>query len=156
MSDAPRAPVPRALSAAPPEEFEFSEVHKEGLASLAASMSFVGVCVMLLGIMSGTFALAAAYGGFPGVGMGLSVAAVVCMPLGWWATSGGRSLSALVRTRGRGVAHLMEAVRQLRWLFGFARIFIIVYALAAMAAGGAFVWCNFVVEKGGKCFAFWG
>jgi hypothetical protein len=164
MSEAPHPPALRAsappppsrASASPAGEFEFSEANKEQLAALAASMSFVGVCVMLLGLMSGTFALAAAYGGFSAIGGGLVAGAAVCLPLGWWATSAGRSLSALVRTRGRDVAHMMEAVGQLRWLFGFARVFIIVYALAAAAAGAAFVWCNFVVEKGGRCFAGWG
>jgi hypothetical protein len=143
-------------SAPPPGEYEFSEAHKEDLASLAASTSFVGVCVMLLGLMSGTFALAAGYGGFAAIAVGLVIGSAVCLPLGWWSMSAGRSLSALVRTRGRDVAHLMEAVVQLRRLFGFARVFIIVYALAAAAAGAAFVWCNFVVEKGGRCFAAWG
>jgi hypothetical protein len=172
MSDAPRplasrvsaAPPARASAAPPariapapqPGEYEFSEDAKEHLAALAASTSFVGVCVMLLGLMSGTFALAAGYGGFTAIAVGLVIGAAVCMPLGWWSTSAGRSLSALVRTRGRDVAHLMEAVGQLRRLFGFARVFIIVYALAAALAGGAFVWCNFVVEKGGRCFAAWG
>jgi hypothetical protein len=157
---APRAsaapPAPRASAPPPPGEYEFSEAAKEDLAALAASTSFVGVCVMLLGLMSGTFALAAAYGGFAAIGVGLVVGAAVCLPLGWWSTSAGRSLSALVRTRGRDVALLMDAVGQLRRLFGFARVFIIVYALAAAAAGAAFVWCNFVVEKGGRCFAAWG
>jgi hypothetical protein len=161
MSDAPHSPGLPSLpalraSAPPPGEFEFSEANKEDLASLAASMSFVGVCVMLLGLMSGTFALAAGYGGFVAIAAGLVAGAAVCLPLGWWATSAGRSLSALVRTRGRDVAHMMEAVGQLRRLFGFARVFIIVYALAAAAAGAAFVWCTFVVEKGGHCFAAWG
>lgn len=156
MSAAPLPPAARASAAPPPGEYEFSEANKEGIAALAASVSFVGVCVMLLGLMSGTFALAAGYGGFAAIAVGLVAGAALCLPLGWWATSAGRSLSALVRTRGRDVALLMEAVGQLRWLFGFARVFIIVYALAAAAAGAAFVWCNFVVEKGGKCFAGWG
>ncbi len=160
-SRAPSAPrasaAPAAPSAAPvATEFEFSEAHKESLAGLAASMSFVGVCEVLLGLMSATFALGAGYSGYPGVAAGLAAGAAVCMPFGWWAMSGGRSLSALVRTRGRDVAHLMEAVGHLRWLFGFARVFIIVYALAAMTAGGAYVWCNFAVDKGGKCFSFLG
>ena len=166
MSDASRAPAPRPSAAprapasgpsvAPPGEYEFSEPDKEHLAALAASTSFVGVCVMLLGLMSGTFAMAAGYGGFAAIGAGLVAGAAVCLPLGWWATSAGRSLSALVRTRGRDIKHLMEAVAQLRRLFGFARVFIIVYALAAAVAGAAVVWCNFAVDKGGRCFAGWG
>jgi hypothetical protein len=125
-------------------------------ASLAASMSFVGVCLMLLGLVSTLFALGATYGGFWAVGLALVVGAAICLPLGWWMTAAGRSLSALVRTRGRDVARLMEAAVQLRRLFGFARVFVILYALAAMVAGALFVWCNFAVDKGGKCFAGFG
>jgi hypothetical protein len=144
------------MSDPPQREYEFSEAHKEALAALAASTSFVGVCVMLLGVMSALFALGAVYGGFAAIGVGFLAGTAVCMPLGWWATSAGRSLSAMVRTRGRDVALLMEAVAQLRRLFGFARVFIIVYALAAAVGAVGFVWCNFVVDKGGRCFAAWG
>jgi hypothetical protein len=173
MTDAPRAHVPRVSTPVPAEggrpaaaasgaarsnadEYEFSEAHKERFAALAASTSFVGVCVLLLGLMSGAFALASVYGGYAAVGVALLAAAAVCVPLGWWATSAGRSLSAMVRTRGRDVVYLMEAVAQLRRLFAFARVFIIIYALAAAVAAAGFVWCNFVVEKGGRCFAAWG
>ena len=163
MTDPPRTstrpspPVARpASSLPPPGEYEFSEEHKEALAALAASTSFVGVCVLLLGLMSGVFALGAGYGGFFAVAVGLVAGCAVCLPLGWWTTAAGRSLSALVRTRGRDIARLMEAVVQLRRLFGFARVFIIVYALAAAVAGAAFVWCNFAVDKGGRCFAGFG
>ena len=90
------------------------------------------------------------------IAAGLLAGAAVCLPLGWWTTAAGRALSALVRTRGRDVARLMEAVAQLRRLFAFARVFIILYALAAMVAGAGFVWCNFAVDKGGRCFAGFG
>jgi hypothetical protein len=140
----------------PPDEYEFSEAHKETFASLAASTSFVGVCHILLGLVVVVFGLGAAYGGYTAIGVALVVGGTVCLPMGWWMTTAGRSLSALVRTRGRDVARLMEAVQQLRLLFAFARIFVILYAMAAMAAGGLFVWCNFAVEKGGRCFAGFG
>jgi hypothetical protein len=152
----PRASSPSSSPSLPPDEYEFSEAHKEVFASLAASMSFVGVCEMLVGVMSVVFALGAGYGGFLGVAVGLLVGAAICLPLGWWMTAAGRSLSALVRTRGRDIARLMEAVVQLRRLFGFARIFVILYAIAAMVAGALFVWCNFAADKGGRCFAGFG
>jgi hypothetical protein len=155
VSTRPSPPVAKA-SLPPASEYEFSEDRKEIFAHLAASMSFVGVCVMLLGLMSGVFALGAGYGGFLAVAAGFLAGAAVCLPLGWWTTAAGRALSALVRTRGRDVARLMEAAVQLRRLFAFARVFIILYALAAAVAGAAFVWCNFAVDKGGRCFAGFG
>jgi hypothetical protein len=66
--------------------------------------------------------------------------------------SAGRSLSAMVRTRGRDVERLMEAVVQLRRLFGLARIVIILLAMLVTIGGALVVWCNLVVERGGKCF----
>ncbi len=111
-------------------------------------MSFVGVCVVLLGLMSVVFALGAGYAGFAAGGVGLAVGAAVCIPLGWWTVSAGRSLSALVRTRGRDVSLMMAAVHQLRRLFGFAPVLVVAYAAAVVAIA----WCTLLV--GGKCFSW--
>jgi hypothetical protein len=70
--------------------------------------------------------------------------------------SGGRALSALVRTRGRDAQHLLEAVAQLRLFFGLARAVIIIQALAMAAAVGIVFWCAFVADKGTKCWGAWG
>lgn len=140
---------------------EFSQDEKESFRALAASMSFVGVCLILFGVLLGMLAAGALYSGFAtsGLATGAGVALVVAvayLPAGWWAMSGGRSLSALVRTRGRDAQHLLEAVAQLRRLFGFARAMIIVQALVIAAVAGIFVWCSFVVDKTGKCWGPWG
>jgi hypothetical protein len=169
MSDAPRASASRARASspsspsagpaafrsarpppvsAPTPEYEFSEDHKERFSTLAVSMSFVGVCVTLLGLTSIVFAAGAGYAGFPGGALGLAIGAAVCIPFGWWTASAGRSLSALVRTRGRDVPLLMDALAQLRKLFWFAPVLIIAYA----AAIAAVAWCTLLV--GGKCFAW--
>jgi hypothetical protein len=50
------------------------------------------------------------------------------------------------------VERLMEAVAQLRRLFGLARVVIIVLAMGVTVGGALVVWCNLVVEKGGMCF----
>jgi hypothetical protein len=51
----------------------------------------------------------------------------------------------------------MDAVRQLRRLFGFGRVTIIVCALLGAGVAGAAFWCTFVMDKGGHCFAgAWG
>jgi len=147
MSDAPRPSAPPPVAA-----YEFSEAHKDSFQALAASMSFVGVCVMLLGGMSAIFALGAVYAGFLREGLALVAGAAVFMAMGGWTMSAGRSLSALVRTHGRDIEQLLDAVGQLRRLFGFARVVIIVVALLVVVVAGGIVWCNFVVDKGGRCF----
>jgi hypothetical protein len=160
MADSPH---PLADSADPTSQggVSFSEEQRESFRALAASMSFVGVCSILFGVLLGLLAAGALYSGF--TTNGLTVLAVVVLgvsvgyiPAGWWAMAGGRSLSALVSTRGRDVAHLMASVKQLRALFGFARAVIIVQALVIAAVAGVLVWCTLVVDKGTKCVVPWG
>jgi hypothetical protein len=135
--------------------YEFSDEEKERFRGLAASVSFVGVCTMLFGAMSVLFAFGAAYAGFVGNGIALGVVAVLLLVMAWWTVSAGRSLSAIVTTRGRDSERLMEAVDQLRRLFGFARFAIIGVATTAVLAAGAVLWCTFAVDKGGRCLS-WG
>ncbi len=135
---------------------EFSEEQKDSFRALAASMSFVGVCLMLFGVLLGVFALGAVYSGFAVNGAAIVAVAAAYAPAAWWTMSAGRSLSALVRTRGGDMGYLMEAVGQMRLLFGFARAVIILQALLIAAAAGIFVWCTFVVDKGGRCWGAWG
>jgi hypothetical protein len=128
---------------------EFTEAHKESFRALAQSMSFVGVCLMLFGCLSGTLAVGALYSGY--AISGLAIAATVAAALAgsyiaaaWWTAAAGRALSTLVRTRGRDLDHLMEAVGHLRKLFGFARALIIVQAALLASIGCAFAWWTFL------------
>ncbi|MGO9832664.1 MAG: hypothetical protein ACLP1X_00465 [Polyangiaceae bacterium] len=145
MSDGPRPPT---------GAFEFTEAQKDRFRALAASVSFVGVCTMLFGGMAVLFAFGAVYSGFAANGAGLAVGALLLLVMAWWTVSAGRSLSGLVVTKGRDVERLMEAVEQLRRLFGFARVAIIVVALLVVGIAGTIVWCTLAVDKGGKCL-FW-
>src|SRR5260370_40270531 len=52
-----------------PEAVSFSEQQRESLRALAASMSFVGVCLMLFGVLLGVLALGALYTGFATSGL---------------------------------------------------------------------------------------
>jgi hypothetical protein len=148
---APKSDAPR-----PEPGYEFSDVHKESFRALAASVSFVGVCTLLFAVLSVIFAAGEVYMGFVPNGIATAVASGVYGLMAWWMVSAGRSLSAMVRTRGRDVEHLMEAVAHLRRLFGLWRIAIIVLALVVVVAGAIIVWCTFVVERGGKCFGGFG
>src|SRR5262249_53064442 len=117
-----------------PMEPEFSDEQRDKLQSLAASTSFVGVCLMLLAALGVTFALGAAASGLPAAAMGLFAGALLCAITAWWTVSAGRSLAALVATRGKDVEHLMAAVGQLHRLFAFGCVAIVVAALAAAGA----------------------
>jgi hypothetical protein len=146
----------RGTPSSPPPEYEFSDAHKESFRALAASVSFVGVCTMLFGAMSAVFALGAVYAGFASQGLALLAGAAVSLLTAWWTVSAGRALSSLVATRGRDIGRLMEAVVQLRRLFGFARVVIIMMTFGVVAIAAGIVYCSFLVEKGGRCFAAFG
>jgi hypothetical protein len=152
MTEASRPPPPASEAVAPPE-YEFSEAHKESFRALAQSMSFVGVWSLLLGGLG--FAVFGLFGiaeGFVASGVGALVGAAIYLPIAWWTMSAGRSLGALVRTQGRDVRRLMEAIGQLRLLFAFARIVILVVTLLTMLVTAGVFWCMLVGGAGGRCF----
>ncbi|HEY4015921.1 MAG TPA: hypothetical protein VGM06_21440 [Polyangiaceae bacterium] len=132
--------------------YEFADARKESFRALAASMSFVGACLMLFGGLAAVFVAGELFAGFLSYAIGAAAVAALCLLGAWWTVSAGRSLSALVATRGRDVVLLMEAVAQLRRIFGLARIVIVAIAVAAVTGGSFIVWCTLVSERGGKCF----
>lgn len=146
----PDATRPSESPRAPDEGFEFSDVHKESFRALAMSMSFLGVFVMLMGGLSCVFALGSLYEGLAVNGVVIGAYAVVLMLMASWLMSGGRSLSAMMRTRGRDVDYLMEAVAQLRRYFGMT---LVVLMIGMMSAIAAVVWCAL---SAGKCFGLLG
>lgn len=147
---------PPSASSRETSTYEFSDPERDSLGALAGSMSFVGVCLMLLGMLGAVFALGAVYAGFLSGGAALAGGALLCVAVAWWVVSAGRALSALVGTRGRDIDHLMKAVGQLRRLFGFARIAVILLALGGMAVASVVFWCTFNAEKTGRCALPWG
>jgi hypothetical protein len=132
--------------------YEFADARKESFRALAASMSFVGACLMLFGGLAAVFVAGELFAGFMSYAVAAAAVAALCLLGAWWMVSAGRSLSALVATRGRDVVLLMEAVVQLRRIFGLARVVIVAVAVAAVAGGSFIVWCALVSDRGGRCF----
>jgi len=112
-------------------------------------MSFVGVCLMMFGGLAAVFVAGEVFAGFLSYAGIAAAIAVLCLLGAWWMVSAGRSLSALVATRGRDMVLLMEAVAQLRRIFGLARIVIVAVAVAAVAGGSFIVWGTLVSDHGG-------
>lgn len=132
------------------EPFEFSDVQKESFRSLSMSMSFLGVFGMLLGGLAAVFALGALYEGFAVNGVAIGAYAIVVMLIASWLLAGGRSLSAMLRTRGRDIDCVMEAVGYLRRYFGLTLILLMVCMMATVAG---VVFCAIGT---GKCFGLLG
>jgi hypothetical protein len=133
-----------------PEGFEFSDVQKESFRALSLSMSFLGIFVMLIGGLSAVFALGALYEGFAVNGVVIGAYAVVLMLMASWLLGVGRSLSAMMRTKGRDIDYLMEAVAQLRRYFGLTLILLMIGMMATVAA------VVFCAMGSGKCFGLLG
>jgi hypothetical protein len=160
LSAAPKSDAQRSSASSPSAStpspaapsYEFSDAHKDSFRALAASVSFVGVCTLMFAGLSAVFACGELFLGFVPNGLVTALATGLFGVMAWWMVSAGRSLSAMVRTRGQDVERLMEAVVQLRKLFGLARVVIILLAMAVTVGGALVVWCNLIVEKGGKCF----
>jgi len=147
----PDPATPRRESSPPPEDsYEFSDDHKESFRALAMSMTFLGVFTMLIGGLSAVFALGALYEGFTPNGVVIGATAVVQMLMASWLLSASRSLSAMMRTRGRDVQYVMEAIAQLRRYFGMT---IVILMIAMLGAIVLVVWC---VAGSGKCFGLMG
>jgi hypothetical protein len=106
-------------------EHEFADEQKESFRKLGASMSFVGVFGLMLGILAGFFCAVAIVNGEVLGGLAGLFSSSVQVLLAAWTTSAGRSLSAVAVTRGRDVTYLMNAVGRLRWIYGVQRALIV-------------------------------
>jgi hypothetical protein len=148
---------PPSNSQEEPLDYRFSDAHRDLFRSLAQSMSFVGVSMLLLSVLGGLlFAFVSFSEGFVLSGIGAILVAIASAMMAWWTMSAGRSLGALVRTQGRDVHRLMEGVAQLRLLFGFARVVVILYTLLAVLVAAGIFWCLLVGQAGGKCLGVFG
>ncbi len=134
------------------DPFEFTDEQKESFRALATSMSFLGACLMMLGGLAAVFALGAIYESLVPNGIFAGAYAVILLLMASWMLSAGRSLSAMMRTRGRDVQYLMEAVTQLRRLFGMALVLLMIAMLGAVAA---VAWCALGAGSG-RCFGMFG
>jgi hypothetical protein len=136
----------------PEPSFEFSDEQKESFRALATSMGFLGACTMILGALSAVFALGAIYESFVPNGIFAGIYAVILLLMASWMLSASRSLSAMLRTRGRDVQYLMEAVHQLRRLFGMTLVLLMIGMLGAVAM---VAWCALGAGSG-RCFGMFG
>ncbi len=125
--------------------YEFSDAHKESFAALARSVVFLGVCALLLAAVSVLGALGALVEGYPWVALGAAVGVAVYAMAAGWMLSAGRSLSAMLRTRGRDIELLMQAIAQLRRIFALA----VATTLLLVAAGMGVALC---AATGLKCW----
>jgi hypothetical protein len=129
--------------------YEFSDAHKESFAALAGSIIFLGVCALLLAAVATLGALGALVEGYAPLAAGAVIGAVVYGLVAAWMLSAGKALSGMMRTRGRDVDLLMQAVVQLRRLFAL----VMSMTLLAVAVGMLVAWC---AATGSRCWGLFG
>ena len=106
---------------------------------------------MLGGGLLAVFALGAVYEGFvPNGVLFVGVVSVLLMLMASWLLSGGRALSAMMRTRGKDVDYVMEAVAQLRRLFALTLVLLMIGMLGTIAL---VAWCALGT---GRCYGVLG
>jgi hypothetical protein len=124
----------RERPATGPAEYEFTPQQHEVFAGLASAMSFVGICIIILAVLSFVSGFAGNPGGF--------IAGGIYLLLGIWTMSAANSFRRIVDTKGQDITNLMAAIESLRSLYNLQRILILI---GLVIMGIAFV---ILVSKG--------
>ena len=127
-AEQPRLAPPAEPEAVPPRpapEPELGDREKDAFRKLGSSMSFVGVLGLLFGVMTIVGAIVTISVGSYIQAAVLGVAAALQIMIAVWTAQGGRALTSIYTTRGRDVTFLMQGVTQLRRIYGFALVMIV-------------------------------
>jgi O-antigen ligase len=113
-----------------PGGYEFTPEQNQTISRLTSAMSFVGILFLILGCL-------AMFGGVAelvlvGSGGNSIITGIVYAVLGGYTKQAASSFDTIVSTQGNDIPHLMNALDQLRRLYGVLRVLIIV-ALVLLA-----------------------
>jgi hypothetical protein len=106
------------------DNYEFNEQQNTQLAKLATSMTFVGVMMIVLGVICGLSVLAGEVSGV--------ITGVLYVLIGVWTRSAGQSLRSIVDTEGNDISHLMDAIGNLGKLYLLQK-WLVILAIIALA-----------------------
>lgn len=100
-----------------PEQFEFTDVHNISFSGLATWMKLAGAVFFGLAAAFALFALLTGrvYNTFYAL-LGV-VAAVLATLMGLWTMRSSNKVGLIVKTEGDDLAHLMDAIQELKKLF---------------------------------------
>jgi len=105
-------------------EYEFTDQQKAIFSDLASKMRFVGLFLVIGGVLE---CLTACSGHFGGI-----ISGIVSILLGAWTRSAAGSFQQIVDTQGRDVSHLMSALGDLLNLYWLQYVLLII-ALVLLA-----------------------
>jgi hypothetical protein len=120
-------------------EYEFTDRQNEVLRSLSRDMLWVGVPLVLVGILYGVGLLVSVIRSFQDPHFLLQAALVglamlFYLALGTWTNRSARAFKEIVLTRGRDIDHLMDALDNLRKMYGLLSLIIKIYVVIVAVA----------------------
>lgn len=122
----PPSPQPEFKS----RQYEFNDEHNKNIGALADAMFAVATMMKLLGlafVVFGGLQLGVALQTRTGYGppIGLGVAALLFLVIGFWTSGSAASFRKIVETKNEDVWHLMNALRRLYNMYSLMRTIIL-------------------------------
>jgi hypothetical protein len=122
-------------------QYEFTPGENKVIGQLAMKMHFVGLFLLAMGMLViGIGVLEFHSGAFISAGPILS-GSLTCV-VGLWTQRASTSFSYVVRTQGRDISHLMDALDDLRKLYNF-QFWLVMLALLLALTGLWFAWLGY-------------
>ena len=107
--------------------YEFNDHENSQFSTLASSMKFVGLVIIIMG---GLNLISIISGNIPGV-----ITGVILIAIGIWTRKAGSSMAEIVNTEGHDISHLMNAITNLGKLYNLQKwLVIILLVINAVAA----------------------
>lgn len=119
--------------------YEFTEQHNQTVKTLAGRMGFVGMFLILTGVLQWAIFVGIILVGLPNDQLNLKlnyiVSGTVSLLLGYWTKKSSNFFRLVSETQGSDMEHLMEAIVSLRKFYGLWLV-CIVFTLFFTVIGG--------------------
>ncbi len=106
-------------------EYEFSEPQNQVLRELFGAMRFVGIALMVLGLLAGGFGVRKMTAGRTDSAVAMALLAVLLFFTGNWTRSASTSVQRIVSSSGNDITNLMAALMALRRVYSLQRTLLI-------------------------------
>jgi hypothetical protein len=123
----------------PPEQYEFTTRQNAVIGPLAKDMVWVAIPLEIVGILYGIGMIVSVIRAFrdphfiiQAVLIGLAM--LFYLALGIWTTRSARAFKQIVSTQGQDINHLMDALDNLRRMYGLLSLIVKIYVAVAVVA----------------------
>jgi hypothetical protein len=131
--------TPTSSPSPPPGQYEFTSRQNAVIGPLARDMVWVAVPLQIVGILYAIGVIASVVKAFgdphyilQAVLIGLAM--LFYLALGTWTSRSARSFKQIVSTEGRDINHLMDALDDLRKMYGLLSVIVKIYVLLVLIA----------------------